>query len=105
MSAISAGWLSFTPRSSRRRATIAAIASSSLSFSRGVRFISATPHARHRPALAQAVEREQHVVPQEDRKSVVQGKSVSVRVDLGGRRVIKKQKQKKKQKNDIKIKY
>src|SRR3546814_15560473 len=29
----------------------------------------------------------------EDRKSVVEGKSVSVRVDLGGRRVIKKKKQ------------
>src|SRR3546814_11296866 len=28
----------------------------------------------------------------EDRKSVVEGKSVSVRVDLGGRRIIKKQK-------------
>src|SRR3546814_20520159 len=28
-----------------------------------------------------------------DRKSVVEGKSVSVRVDLGGRRLIKKQKQ------------
>src|SRR3546814_18210000 len=28
-----------------------------------------------------------------DRKSVVQGKSVSVRVDLGGRRMIKKKKQ------------
>src|SRR3546814_13395923 len=27
----------------------------------------------------------------EDRKSVVEGKSVSVRVDLGGRRIIKKQ--------------
>src|SRR3546814_19593245 len=27
----------------------------------------------------------------EDRKSVVSGKSVSVRVDLGGRRIIKKQ--------------
>src|SRR3546814_16114345 len=27
-----------------------------------------------------------------DRKSVVQGKSVSVRVDLGGRRIIKKKK-------------
>src|SRR3546814_11284993 len=30
----------------------------------------------------------------EDRKSVVQGKSVSVRVDLGGRRIIKKKKKK-----------
>src|SRR3546814_12459825 len=29
---------------------------------------------------------------QRDRKSVVQGKSVSVRVDLGGRRLIKKKK-------------
>src|SRR3546814_14779950 len=31
-----------------------------------------------------------------DRKSVVQGKSVSVRVDLGGRRIIKKTKEEKK---------
>src|SRR3546814_17781764 len=31
----------------------------------------------------------------EDRKSVVEGKSVSVRVDLGGRRIIKKKKKKK----------
>src|SRR3546814_11840226 len=30
---------------------------------------------------------------QADRKSVVEGKSVSVRVDLGGRRIIKKKKQ------------
>src|SRR3546814_12797549 len=30
----------------------------------------------------------------QDRKSVVQGKSVSVRVDLGGRRIIKKKKKK-----------
>src|SRR3546814_20010404 len=30
-----------------------------------------------------------------DRKSVVKGKSVSVRVDLGGRRIIKKKKRKK----------
>src|SRR3546814_15439744 len=33
----------------------------------------------------------------EDRKSVVQGKSVSVQVDLGGRRSIKKNKLKKQQ--------
>src|SRR3546814_2020247 len=33
----------------------------------------------------------QHLVPALDRKSVVSGKSVSVRVDLGGRRIIKKQ--------------
>src|SRR3546814_18263594 len=31
---------------------------------------------------------------QSDRKSVVEGKSVSVRVDLGGRRIIKKKKKK-----------
>src|SRR3546814_17980314 len=30
------------------------------------------------------------VIKKKDRKSVVQGKSVSVRVDLGGRRIIKK---------------
>src|SRR3546814_19775647 len=34
-----------------------------------------------------------------DRKSVVEGKGVSVRVELGGRRFIKKKKQKQKQKN------
>src|SRR5262245_31612474 len=39
MIAIASGWLSLTPRSSRRRATIAAIEISSLSFSRGERFI------------------------------------------------------------------
>src|SRR3546814_16144253 len=33
----------------------------------------------------------------EDRKSVVSGKSVSVRVDLGGSRIIKKKKKKKNQ--------
>src|SRR3546814_18846752 len=32
-----------------------------------------------------------------DRKSVVKGKSVSVRVDLGGRRIIKKKKKREKQ--------
>src|SRR3546814_13691293 len=31
-------------------------------------------------------------VPTRDRKSVVEGKSVSVRVDLGGRRILKKKK-------------
>src|SRR3546814_13444902 len=36
--------------------------------------------------------------PAEDRKSVVWGKSVSVRVDLGGRRIIKKKTNKEKNK-------
>src|SRR3546814_20886845 len=36
-----------------------------------------------------------HSHPSGDRKSVVWGKSVSVRVDLGGRRIIKKKKQQK----------
>src|SRR3546814_14575532 len=40
---------------------------------------------RHRPARQASV----------DRKSVGEGKSVSVRVDLGGRRIIKKKKKKK----------
>src|SRR6185312_762895 len=39
ISATASGWLSLTPRSSRRRATLAAMAISSLSFSRGVRFM------------------------------------------------------------------
>src|SRR3546814_15339134 len=33
-----------------------------------------------------------YMLPYPDRKSVVSGKSVSVRVDLGGRRIIKKKK-------------
>src|SRR3546814_19813757 len=37
-------------------------------------------------------------VQRRDRKSVVSGKSVSVRVDLGGRRIIKKKKNKTKKK-------
>src|SRR5580692_7609599 len=43
MRATASGWLSLTPRSSRRRATIAAIAIKSLSFSRGVRFMEPLP--------------------------------------------------------------
>src|SRR3954452_7106554 len=42
MSATTSGWLSFTPRSSRRRATFAAMAIRSLSFSRGVSCIGRT---------------------------------------------------------------
>src|SRR3546814_19163019 len=38
---------------------------------------------------------------QPDRKSVVSGKSVSVRVDLGGRRIIKKKKKKKTTINNV----
>src|SRR5882757_4728678 len=41
MMAIASGWLSLTPRSSRRRATMAAIEIKSLSFSRGDRFMRA----------------------------------------------------------------
>src|ERR1041384_3019769 len=41
MIATASGWLSLTPRSSRRRATIAAIEIRSLSFSRGERFMRA----------------------------------------------------------------
>src|SRR4029453_1736831 len=48
ISAIASGWLSFTPRSRRRRATLAAMATRSLSFSRGVRFIDRFPRAASR---------------------------------------------------------
>src|SRR3546814_11440910 len=46
------------------------------------------------PALARSDKLEALVIlpPLADRKSVVEGKSVSVRVDLGGRRTIKKKK-------------
>ena len=58
ISATASGWLSLTPRSSRRRATIAAMAISSLSFSRGVRFIdvasSIQPEPRQRRAPSAA---------------------------------------------------
>src|SRR3546814_20805459 len=41
---------------------------------------------------------------QEDRKSVVEGKSVSVRVDLGGRRILKKKKKQRQQLQQRKLK-
>src|SRR3546814_20624127 len=55
------------------------------------------PHfaAPNRPGLAvhrQAGARGMMAPPRSDRKSVVEGKSVSVRVDLGGRRIINKKK-------------
>src|SRR3546814_17730755 len=41
-------------------------------------------------ARGAVVRHEERVADEGDRKSVVSGKSVSVRVDLGGRRIIKK---------------
>src|SRR3546814_20145057 len=49
-------------------------------------------HAAQRPHVTFATGN--HTVACTDRKSVVEGKSVSVRVDLGGRRIIKKKKTK-----------
>src|SRR3546814_18931317 len=47
--------------------------------------------ARIGASLEKAVSREKlHAADKEDRKSVVKGKSVSVSVDLGGRRIHKK---------------
>src|SRR3546814_20241566 len=46
-----------------------------------------------RAALARILDRSRYGVPA-DRKSVVSGKSVSVRVDLGGRRIITKNQKK-----------
>src|SRR3546814_16825851 len=43
---------------------------------------------RNRPLVVDDVQHDRRLVG--DRKSVVSGKSVSVRVDLGGRRIIKK---------------
>src|SRR3546814_17204912 len=47
-----------------------------------------------------AVETQHHMIAGRDRKSVVEGKRVSVRVDLGGRRIIKKKKNKNKETKD-----
>src|SRR3546814_18429413 len=47
-------------------------------------------HQLEHRAIADA--QRQHCYDEEDRKSVVEGKSVSVRVDLGGSRSIKKKK-------------
>src|SRR3546814_18333550 len=47
---------------------------------------------RLKQCVVKASGREQQCCLDRDRKSVVEGKSVSVRVDLGGRRIIKKTK-------------
>src|SRR3546814_14477783 len=65
----------------------------------------AEAHRRRRPERNQEAEHQRmpHDAVEragEDRKSVAKGKSVSVRVDLGGRRIIKK-----KMKNNTKNKY
>src|SRR3546814_12942320 len=52
-------------------------------------FMTATPRGKKRRQLAPAARARR--VPR-DRKSVVWGKSVSVRVELGGRSIIKKKK-------------
>src|SRR3546814_17843656 len=54
-------------------------------------FSMARTQRRERADLSQRVARP-HAHLSRDRKSVVSGKSVSVRVDLGGRRIIKKYK-------------
>src|SRR3546814_12336900 len=51
------------------------------------------PKARPRYTMAELLASSDYSQTQPDRKSVVEGKSVSVRVDLGGRRIIKKKQQ------------
>src|SRR3546814_13131716 len=60
-------------------------------FGRGA-FHAADPVDRHEAFREQGAQPVQLFPDQLARKSVVEGKSVSVRVDLGGRRFIKKQK-------------
>src|SRR3546814_20045862 len=48
---------------------------------------------RYVEVAADALDEYRDQYDHEDRKSVVSGKSVSVRVDIGGRRIIKKQSQ------------
>src|SRR6478672_352449 len=64
MRATASGWLSLTPRSSRRRATIAAIAIKSLSFSRGVRFISFLLRKPGSRQSSDGGKRRDHIMPQ-----------------------------------------
>src|ERR1035438_10405031 len=64
ISATASGWLSLTPRSSRRRATMAAMAISNLSFSRGVKFIVASVEPKPRHACAQRREQDDQIVAQ-----------------------------------------
>src|ERR1700742_4540740 len=62
--ATASGWFSFTPRARRLRATSAAMATSSLSFSRGVRFISDAPDPGQGRAVAQDLQRRQQDLAQ-----------------------------------------
>src|SRR3546814_1536628 len=56
---------------------------------------SGIPEQDRDPVDLHHLEQHGHDGAEEDRKSVVSGKSVSVRVDLGGRRIIKKKQRKK----------
>src|SRR3546814_17705497 len=56
------------------------------------------PQPVHRSETSLLIPQDRHAGRQADRKRVVLGKSVSVRVDLGGRRRIKKKQKKKKKK-------
>src|SRR3546814_19404617 len=58
--------------------------------------VASRPAPRSAPALRPA--RARPIFASRDRKSVVEGKSVSVRVDLGGRRILKKKNKKEPQK-------
>src|SRR3546814_15216616 len=59
---------------------------------RHYRAVRSARHPASRRGLRRALHRSQSLLAVTDRKSVVSGKSVSVRVDLGGRRIIKKKK-------------
>src|SRR3546814_11702360 len=72
--------------------------SSGLSLFRAVKSTRAAPRPYHAPVRNNVLpvgyttlEAPAPLLDQVDRKSVVKGKSVSVRVDLGGRRIINKQ--------------
>src|SRR3546814_11035767 len=80
--------------------------------------IRAPPHAveiaisdrrAHRPASGLRSARRPRAPPdsgpQRDRKSVVQGKGVSVRLDIGGRRIIKKKTKNRKTRRATRNKY
>src|SRR3546814_12823339 len=79
-------------------AVIAAVAIENVERADCPQLVLLQPHrenAGHTRIEARAEQRHDPRIPEADRKSAVEGKSVSVRVELGGRRRIKKKKKKK----------
>src|SRR3546814_16356742 len=81
-------------REKKRAALAARYAKKRASLKETISSVTASDEEKEKAVIAlQKLPRDSSKSRQRDRKSVVKGKSVSVRVDLGGRRIIKKKKQ------------